>query len=48
VPYSRPVTRRLVVGATVAITGLVLIIILIAEYVSSGVSPLGLTICPWR
>ena len=38
-----PITRRLVIGATVAITGLVLII-LVAEYVSSEVSPLRLTI----
>ena len=42
-PCPRPATRRLVVGTTVAITGLVLII-LIAEYVSSEVSSLGLII----
>jgi signal transduction histidine kinase len=42
-PCPRPVTRRLVVGTTIAITGLVLII-LIAEYVSSEVSSLGLII----
>ena len=42
-PCPRPVTRRLVIGATVAITSLVLII-LVAEYVSSEVSSLGLII----
>jgi signal transduction histidine kinase len=42
-PCPRPVTRRLVVGTTVAITGLVLII-LISEYVSSAISSLSLII----
>ena len=42
-PCPRPVTRRLVVGTTIAIMALVLII-LIAEYVSSDVSSLSLII----
>jgi signal transduction histidine kinase len=42
-PCPMPVTRRMVAGTTVAITALVLLIV-IAEYVSSGVSTLSLII----